>query len=146
FTQLIGELEGIYSGGRPWGDWKTLVDRYRLEGALVCYARSLKGVIYRGEDGVPAKAGWRAYSAYFFPSSGWALVYWDDRAMIWLRRGGPNDGLIARFAYEAVNPEDEAWQVEEAARNADFREALQRDLLRRAGEAPPTFRGAEMLG
>ena len=146
FVPLLRELEGIYSGARPWSDWAALLERHHIEGALIRYADSLKGVVYPGSEGGAPRKGWRAYSAYLFPSDAWALVYWDDTAMLWLRRGGGNDDLIRRYAYEVVNPEDEAWQLEQAGRDPEFREALRRDLSRRSKEAPPSRRAADLLG
>jgi tetratricopeptide (TPR) repeat protein len=37
-------------------------------------------------------------------SPDWALVYWDDAALVYLRRGGPHAAVIARDEYRHVNP------------------------------------------
>jgi len=48
----------------------------------------------------------RAFSAAYFQSSRWALVYWDDDVMVVLRRAPANDAAIARLEYRAVQPDD----------------------------------------
>jgi len=37
-------------------------------------------------------------------SPDWALVYWDDVALVYLRRGGPHAAIIERDAYRLVKP------------------------------------------
>jgi len=37
-------------------------------------------------------------------SPSWALVYWDDSALVYLRRSGPHAAVIARDEYRHVNP------------------------------------------
>ena len=37
-------------------------------------------------------------------SPAWALVYWDDAAMVYLRRGGPLASVIARDEYRYIRP------------------------------------------
>jgi len=145
FMPLLRELEGVYSGVRPWTEWNAILHRFRIDGALVRYADNFKGVVYPARPGEAPRAGWRAYSAYLFPERDWALVYWDDTAMLWLRRGGPNEETIRRFAYSSVNPEDIAWQLERAAEDEAFRTNLRGDLVRRAGEKPPSRRTEDML-
>jgi hypothetical protein len=50
----------------------------------------------------------RAFSAAYFPQAEWALVYWDDDAMIVARRTPERAALIERLEYRALNPDD--WQ------------------------------------
>ena len=42
-----------------------------------------------------------------FSNPNWALVYWDGRALLYLRRGGGYDGIIARDEYKLVKPSRE---------------------------------------
>jgi hypothetical protein len=54
------------------------------------------------------KTGERAFSAAYFPATDWALVYWDDDAMIFVRRTPEHADLIQRRESVALNPDD--WQ------------------------------------
>jgi len=144
FTGLMKELEGVYSGRSGYDVWQDLLRRHGIEGALVRYMEGKKGVIYPPTDGQPARKDHRAFSAYLFPSAVWALVHWDDTAMIFLRRDGPNRSMAASLAYEAVNPEDWEHLLSRAGEDPSLRSALERDLARREGEAPPSRRAARM--
>ena len=37
-------------------------------------------------------------------SPDWALVYWDDVALVYLRRGGSHTAVIERDGYRLVKP------------------------------------------
>jgi hypothetical protein len=88
------------------GSWKGLLERYGVDAAFLRYPPALQKVIYPdGGGGRPVTAE-RAFSSAYFPREEWALVYWDDDAMIFARRGAGNDGLIARLEYRAVHPDD----------------------------------------
>ena len=39
-----------------------------------------------------------------FPNPDWALVYWDDNALLYLKRGGEYDAVITRDEYRFVKP------------------------------------------
>ncbi len=45
------------------------------------------------------------YNDFFFQDPAWALVYWDDIAMVYLRNGGKYQSLINRHAYRYVKPD-----------------------------------------
>ena len=34
----------------------------------------------------------------------WKIVFWDDRAMVLIKQGAGNDGIIKRYAYRETNP------------------------------------------
>lgn len=72
-----------------WGDsreWSSLISRYQIDGLLVSPKNELR--LYQ----------------QVWQSRQWALVYWDDVALLYLRRNGPNEELIRRFEYRAVDP------------------------------------------
>ena len=41
-----------------------------------------------------------------FHSPLWALVYWDDRSLVYVRRSAAPEELLHRFEYRIVNPND----------------------------------------
>jgi len=86
--------------------WETFLERHRIDAAFLRYSPALEKVIRPGPDGRPAGVVERAFSVNHFPREAWALVYWDDDAMIVVRRSDENAAVIARHEYRAVHPED----------------------------------------
>ncbi len=64
---------------------------YGFESALINYPDPESAYIYYGNN-----------SALSDP--GWALVYWDDLSLIYLKRGGQYDSVIKEDEYRFVNP------------------------------------------
>ena len=50
--------------------------------------------------------GARGFSALWFPKAEWALVYWDDVAMVFVRREGAPTGLLEIHEYRVIQPDD----------------------------------------
>lgn len=86
--------------------WKTLIDAHEIDAAFLRYPPALQKVVYPGLNGGPPRTGERAFSSAYFPATDWALVYWDDDAMVFLRRSRENDDVIRRLEYRAINPDD----------------------------------------
>jgi hypothetical protein len=86
--------------------WKTLIDSHGIDAAFLRYPPALQKVVYPGLNGGPPRTGERAFSSAYFPAPDWALVYWDDDAMVFLRRSKENDDVIRRLEYRAINPDD----------------------------------------
>ena len=144
YPQLLARLGAVYAGGPgSYEDWRRLVAEYRIEGAIVRYQETLKGVIYPpGHAGEPERRGYRAWSAYLFPPAEWALVYFDDTALVFMKRGGAGERWIARGEYLALNPEDGDYVRERASSDTAFAARLREDCERRLGRAPPSERAA----
>ena len=85
--------------------WKGLLEKHAIDAAFLRYPPELQKVHWTGPDG-RKHAGVRAFSAAYFPSTDWALVFWDDDAMVFLKRGPDHDSVIARHEYQALNPDD----------------------------------------
>jgi hypothetical protein len=86
--------------------WEAFLDRHGIDAAFLRYSPTLERVVRAGPDGRPAGVVERAYSVDHFPPERWALVYWDDDAMIVVRRSPGNAEVIAGHEYRAVQPED----------------------------------------
>jgi len=116
--------------------WKAFLDDHGIDAAFLRYPPSLQKVQWTGRDGRPHQ-GVRAFSAAYFPQTEWALVYWDDDAMIVVRRTPEQAALIERLEYRALNPDD--WQflyggvligrIPPAVIVADIRRKLSEDPL-----------------
>ncbi len=107
-NELYGPLLLEISRGMETPEaWRALLDRHAIDAAFLRYPPSLQKVVWTGADG-RVHTGVRAFSTAYFPAATWALVFWDDDAMVFLRRGPDHDSVIARHEYRALNPDD--WQ------------------------------------
>ncbi|MBI1910597.1 MAG: hypothetical protein HYS21_01195 [Deltaproteobacteria bacterium] len=73
---------------------------------------------------------------------GLALVYWDDVAMVFVKRTPENSALIERFEYRAVKPADSQFAFTDL-NNAD---ALVSELQRNISANPSGWRNHMLLG
>ena len=81
--------------------WDALMTRFEIDTALVRYHPSIRVTTPNGRD-----LGLRGFSALWFPRRSWALVYWDDIAMVLVRRASATQGLLERHEYRVVRPDD----------------------------------------
>jgi hypothetical protein len=73
----------------------------------------------------------------------WALVYWDDRAFVLVKRDSRTSEYIGRFEYRTLHPDDAVRRVLHLASDPDA-DALEADVLRYVAEVPTSLR-AEYL-
>lgn len=99
-------LRDVFAALREPAAWTGLLDRHAIDSAFLRYPPALQKVLYPGREGGPPISGARAFSAAYFPRQDWALVYWDDDAMIYLRRAPEHRERIARLEYRAIHPDD----------------------------------------
>ena len=119
--------------------WDALLDRWNVEAAMVEYdARRLPD---RFPDG---RIITRSAASVWFRRSRWALIDWDDTAMLYVRRAGVNAELAARHEDRWLTPDDaEGFFRRLAAGRIDPGAARQE--LRRHGARHPQSRRARLL-
>lgn len=133
---LLEELGRSLDDGRAWA---ALLERYGVDSAVVGYRSERIEVA-----GSPAEEA-RSFTALHFPKRIWALVHWGDAAMVFVKRGGAHDDLIAEAEYEFLNPEDWEYLVDRCRRGeAVLAAGIRADLDRRLGESPPSARAEEL--
>jgi tetratricopeptide (TPR) repeat protein len=66
---------------------------------------------------------------------GWALVYWDDLSLLYLRRGGPYESVIERNEYKVIKPANDITAIQVRLVDRAYRENLVKELIRNIGEA-----------
>ncbi|MGD0884966.1 MAG: tetratricopeptide repeat protein [Thermodesulfovibrionales bacterium] len=69
-----------------------------------------------------------------FAHPGWALVYWDDLSLLYLRRGGPYESVIERNEYKVVKPANDITAIQVRLVDRTYRENLVKELIRNIGE------------
>jgi tetratricopeptide (TPR) repeat protein len=109
---------------------------YGLEAAVMVYP------MYSGEP-VEEVLGPDADAALASPD--WALVYWDDIALVYLRRGGPHAPVIARDEYRVVKPANGAAGIARALSDPARAEAARTELRRNVAETGSSV-GLLLLG
>jgi hypothetical protein len=102
---LLRELSEAIDDGRKW---KALLARHAVEGAIVSYRDSPVAV----RDAVSGAVTTSTFSEVHFPRPEWALVYWDDVAMVFVNRVGRFKDLAERLEYRHSRPE--AWRQDDA--------------------------------
>lgn len=106
--------------------------RYRFGSILVGYNRVMDDL--RSRD---------AKYAYAFTHPDWALVYWDDLALVFIKRTGPFGRVAEEREYRAVRPETVVFPVLTAEEGKRDRMLLE---LRRAVAESGSVRAHVLLG
>jgi len=127
-ADLLGEMSGAIDDGRKWHD---LLARYAVEGAVVAYRSRLVQV----RDAATGEVSDASFSGLHFPRREWALVWWDDVAMVFVRRDGPYGALASEREFRLCRPE--AWLLSGVrVRSGEDRAAVAAELRRKTGEDP----------
>ncbi len=74
-----------------------------------------------------------------FPKKTWALVYWDDACLVFLKRVPKFERVIAANEYKTVMPQDLPAVINTLATQPGAREQIEQELNRNAREVGPTW-------
>ena len=120
--------------------WFPLLDEERIGATLLGYEQD--GTEVRTVDGTGRVTGTcrQPWSVTYFPPEEWSLVYFDDVAMIHLRRTPAHAATIARESLDALFPEDPDYQRWMIARGAVDRDAAEAQLTRALARNPHSRR------
>ncbi len=142
--ELLRELVDAVSTREKW---QALLDRYEIDGAVVDYVALprmvLGGPIDRGS--LPAIDVLAARSSLYFAPEDFALVYWDDVAMLFVRRSLDRDEKIRRQEYSVVRPDEPGLLIAKARDDDGLRASAIEELERRVRLAPRSGRAESML-
>jgi hypothetical protein len=111
--------------------WHQLLHRYGIETALVRYHEPIRVITPDGTD-----HGYRGFSALWFPPSRWALVYWDDTAMLFVSRATAEPELLARYEYRVTRPDDLDFLLRRLGQGKLDRRQLASEVHRKLVEDP----------
>ena len=99
-------LKEVFSALGSWGEWESMLQRYRIDAAMLRRGQ-VQAVEYPpAKPGSPGRRELRAFSSAYFQSGRWALVYWDDQALVFVRRDDPAAAALLPAEYRFVNPDD----------------------------------------
>jgi hypothetical protein len=114
-----------------------LLERYGCDTALVRYHPPLR--VQAPGGGV---LGERGFSALWFPAESWALVYWDDLAMVFVRRDEASPELLRRCEYLVIRPDDFEHLAEGIRRDPDLLRRAEVEARRALHVSPSSERAA----
>ncbi len=138
-------LREVFAGLKDAPAWEALLERHGIDSAFLRYPPTLQKVLVpRGED-LPPLALERAFSAVYFPKERWALVYWDDDAMIFLKRTPEYRDVIARLEYRAVHPDDWHYLLGGVMSGRLEPEPILAEIRRKLAEDPTCVRALRLL-
>nr|CAJ31154.1 secreted protein [uncultured sulfate-reducing bacterium] len=92
--------------------WTKMLNDFGIGYALVSYAKVLEEVTLIDPAGGPPKVEYWPYTETHFPRRSWALVFWDDACMVYLRRTDQGQHLIKEHEIKHVFPSDANFQIE----------------------------------
>lgn len=126
--------------------WSALLRRYAIDGAIVRYDERLRPVMRPvvGDDDAPSVTEYRTTHALLFPTSRFALVHWDDVAMVFVRRPAGADPSLPYPEYRYVHPEDRLATLERAAADPQVLAGALAEVERRLAEDPGCRRAAAL--
>jgi hypothetical protein len=136
-----GLLAQLAAARRDPASWEALLTERGAAGALVRYEDRRLPVFEPDGSGGYRQVGASTANALLFPPERWALVEWDDEAMLFLRHGASGwSGEPYRF----VQPEDLEGTLARAAADPAVRAAILAELDRKL-RIDPTSRRALWL-
>ena len=97
FTDMLPPLESVYADPAAWNQF---VDRFGIELVLFNLTRT------RYKDQSPQGGPWRPFDVLAMPERDWALVYWDDVSMIFVRRRSASADWLKRREFRYLRPGD----------------------------------------
>ena len=127
---LLEEIHAILGSSDP-GAWQAMLDRHRVGVALLRYNPPFTVLRPDGRT-----VGRRGFSALWFPDQRWALVYWDDIAMVLVDRTTVDPALLERFAYRVIRPDDADELQARIAADPALARAVASELARKLAEQP----------
>jgi len=141
YVPVLREMEAAM--GEGYAAFQTFLAERGVEIAVLHYDQPPELVRY-GPEGSTAGVGRRAWSAMWFHRQDWALVFWDDAAMVKVRRRGANMGLVPRAEYRRLDPEDWRWQLAQARAGRLETGAILAELERKLREDPDCRRALRL--
>jgi hypothetical protein len=136
--ELLREIWQIFEASDVRA-WSRLLTENGADTALVRYHAPLQVRDPNGND-----LGLRGFSTLWFPSHEWALVYWDDIAMIFVHRTLATPDLVERHEYQVIRPDDFSHLADRLARQPALRRQVAAELARAVELNPESWRAHQI--
>ncbi len=127
---MLAEIYEVLQSSNP-SLWTQLLRRHNVETALVRYNPPFRFVSVKGED-----LGYRGFAALWYQRVDWALVYWDDVAMVFVHRSTTNNDLLERAEYHLIVPDDLGYIKDLMISRPDLRPLAAAEIARKLEEDP----------
>jgi hypothetical protein len=138
FIPLLQEESAASSEAGAFARW---LDRYQVTYAIVKHTDRM---VDHDSLGRPLEVP-RSPFALLFPRDRWALVYWDDTALIFLRRIPLNKSVISVHEYKMPDPDDVDLMIQGVRRGFIRKRDLLAELERHTRETGETLMGDILL-
>lgn len=119
--------------------WNELLMRWKIDVAMVRYHPPVAVSTPQGDS-----LGMRGFSALWFDDSRWALIYFDDAAMVLVRRDGADPDLLATHEYRHIRPDDGDELGRQLAASPDLGSLVAAEVRRALTENPDSRRAAAL--
>lgn len=116
------------------GRWRSLVDKYRIDFAVVRYPES------------PPANPEQSLDVLAFPRPSWALIYFDDVVTIYARRNGKNDGIIQKCEIKLIQPLNLSGYLDALLADPDRTRLFMEEMQAHLQAHPSSFRDHFTLG
>jgi hypothetical protein len=119
--------------------WEKLLERWRIDTVLLRYHEPIKVSTPDGDD-----LGRRGFSTLWLRSSHWATVYWDDVAIVLVRRSSVAAAFLAEHEYVVTHPDDFEHLTEALRADPELRQAVTAELRRVLADDPNSRRALDL--
>jgi hypothetical protein len=135
---LLAEIWQIFARSDV-AAWQAMLDGYSIDTVLLRYHEPLRVTTPDGTD-----LGPRGFSQLWFPTERWAMVYWDDVAMVLVRRSSVSDTFLAGREYHVVHPDDTAHVLARLDEQSDLLPMAMSELERALTDDPECGRALRL--
>ncbi len=125
--------------------WAEMLDDFQIGHALISYRNPMDRVTLVDRQSGRRRAVNRPFAASRFPRQTWALVFWDDTAMVYLRRSAEAAATIAEHESAHVFPESTVEQLAAIREGRAVRDACLRELERKLRDDSESQRARQLL-
>lgn len=136
---LLREIWEIF-GRSDVNAWDDLLDRWKIDTVLLRYHEPITVTTPDGAD-----LGRRGFSALWFRPQRWAMVYWDDVAMVLVRRSSVAPSFLTEREYVLLHPDDLEQLAGALETEPGLRAVVAEELRRALTDNPECGRAHEMI-
>jgi hypothetical protein len=135
---LLSEIYDLFQRSDQ-GGWQRMLDRYGVTVALLRYNPPFRVVTPEGRP-----LGSRGFSTLWFPEGAWAVVYWDDTAIVLVKRSTVDEEILQKHEYRLLRPDDLDHLQGRLVAEPQIRGRVAAELARKLAEEPSNRRALDL--